>query len=115
MHVLLLVVKFVVLNADDYFALVAFQMARPTLQIIVMRHCQEKVLHMLLLVVRFAVLDVDDYFTLVVFQMAAFHVITFCSCTVVQTKKLLENYLLRKVKRTVLFGCYVRHLRCLHV
>jgi len=28
MHVLLLVVRFVVLNTDDYFALVAFQMAR---------------------------------------------------------------------------------------
>jgi hypothetical protein len=32
-HVLPLVVRFVVLNADDYFTLVAFQMARPTLYV----------------------------------------------------------------------------------
>jgi len=32
-HVLLLVVRFVVLDADDYFALVAFQMARSTLHV----------------------------------------------------------------------------------
>jgi len=31
--VLLLVVQFVVLNADDYFALMAFQMARPILYV----------------------------------------------------------------------------------
>ncbi len=61
MHVLLLVVRFIVLNADDYFALVAFQMARPTLQTIAMCHCQEKVVHMVLFIVRFAVLDADDY------------------------------------------------------
>ncbi len=39
-------------------------------QIIVMCHCQKKLVHVLLLVVRFAVLDADDYFVLVVFQMA---------------------------------------------
>ncbi len=33
MHVLLLVVWFVVLNVNDYFALVAFQKARPTLYV----------------------------------------------------------------------------------
>jgi hypothetical protein len=66
-HVLLLVVQFVVLNTDDYFALVALQMAWLTLQTITMRHCQEKVMHVLLLVVWFAVLDTDDYFTLVMF------------------------------------------------
>jgi len=33
MHVLLLVVWFIILDADDYFALVAFQMARLTLYI----------------------------------------------------------------------------------
>ncbi len=33
MHVLLLVVRFVVLDVDDYFGLVAFQMARLTLYI----------------------------------------------------------------------------------
>jgi hypothetical protein len=32
-HVPLLVVRFVVLNVDDYFTLVAFQMARVTLYI----------------------------------------------------------------------------------
>jgi hypothetical protein len=32
-HVMLLVVRFVVLNVDDYFVLVAFQMAQPTLYI----------------------------------------------------------------------------------
>ncbi len=32
-HVLLLVVQFVVFNVDDYFTLVTFQMARPTLYI----------------------------------------------------------------------------------
>jgi hypothetical protein len=32
-HVLLLVVRFVVLDANDYFVLVAFQMARPTLYV----------------------------------------------------------------------------------
>ncbi len=70
MHVLLLVVQFVILDTDDYFVLVAFQMARSTLQTIVMRHCQEKVVHVLLFVVQFVVLDVDDYFALVAFQMA---------------------------------------------
>jgi len=40
------------------------------LQIIVMCHCQKKVVHVLLLVVRFVVFDVDDYFVLVAFQMA---------------------------------------------
>jgi hypothetical protein len=70
MHVLLLVVRFVVLDVDDYFTLVAFQMARPTLQTITMRHYQEKVVHVLLLVVWFVVLDIDDYFALVAFQMA---------------------------------------------
>jgi hypothetical protein len=68
--VLLLVVRFAVFNVDDYLALVAFQMAQPTLQTIVMHHCQEKVVHVLLLVVRFAVLDADDYLAFVVFQMA---------------------------------------------
>ncbi len=34
MHVLLLVVWFVVLDIDDYFTLVAFQMARLTLYVI---------------------------------------------------------------------------------
>jgi hypothetical protein len=67
---LLLVVQFAILNADDYFALVAFHMAWPTLQTIAMHHCQEKVVYVLLLVVQFAVLDIDDYFALVVFQMA---------------------------------------------
>jgi hypothetical protein len=33
MHVLLLVVQFVVFDADDYFALVVFQMAWPTLYV----------------------------------------------------------------------------------
>jgi hypothetical protein len=47
--------------------------------------------------------------------MGAFHVITFCSCTAVQTKELLENYLPRKVKGNFLFGCYVRHLGCLNL
>ncbi len=69
MHVLLLVVQFAILDVDDYFALVAFQMARSTLQTITMCHYQEKVMHVLLLVVRFVVLDIDDYFALVVFQM----------------------------------------------
>ncbi len=68
MHVLLLVVRFAILDVDDYFALVAFQMARSTLQTITMCHYQEKVMHVLLLV-RFVVLDIDDYFALVVFQM----------------------------------------------
>jgi hypothetical protein len=67
---MLLVVRFVVLDANNYFVLVAFQIARLTLQTIAMRHCQEKVVHMLLLVVWFVVLDTDDYFTLVAFQMA---------------------------------------------
>jgi hypothetical protein len=58
-------------------------MARPTLQIIAMHHCQEKVVHVMLLVVRFNVLDKDDYFALVVFEMAqptlyvAWHTILF--------------------------------------
>jgi hypothetical protein len=47
--------------------------------------------------------------------MGAFYVITFCSCTVVQTKELLENYLPRKVKGIFLFGYYVKHLGCLDV
>jgi hypothetical protein len=64
---LLLVVQFVVLDVDDCFALMAFQMAQLTLQIITMHHCQKKNVHMLLLVVRFIVLDTDDYFALVVF------------------------------------------------
>jgi hypothetical protein len=68
--VLLLVVWFVVFDANDYFVLVVFQMARPTLQTITMRHCQEKVVHVLLLVIRFVVLDGNDYFALVAFQMA---------------------------------------------
>jgi hypothetical protein len=38
-HVLLLIVQFVIFDVDDYFALVAFQMAWPTMQTIVMRHC----------------------------------------------------------------------------
>jgi hypothetical protein len=33
MHVMPLVVQFVVLDIDDYFALATFQMARPTLYI----------------------------------------------------------------------------------
>ncbi len=33
MHVLPLVVRFAVLNIDDYFVLVTFQMARPTLYV----------------------------------------------------------------------------------
>jgi hypothetical protein len=69
-HVPLLVVRFVILDTDDYFALVMFQMAWPTLQTIIMRHCQEKVVHMLLLVIWFVVLNVDDYFALMAFQMA---------------------------------------------
>jgi hypothetical protein len=69
-HVLLLVVRFAILNANDDFALVAFQMARPTLQTIAMCHCQKKVVHMLLFVVWFAILNESDYFTLVAFQMA---------------------------------------------
>ncbi len=69
-HVQLLIVRFVVLDVDNYFALVAFQMARPTLQTITMCHCQEKVVHMLVLVIGFVVLNVDDYFALVAFQMA---------------------------------------------
>jgi hypothetical protein len=32
-HVLLLVVQFVILDEDDYFTLVAFQMAQPTLYV----------------------------------------------------------------------------------
>jgi hypothetical protein len=32
-HVLLLIVQFVVLDADDYFSLVVFQMARPILYV----------------------------------------------------------------------------------
>ncbi len=67
---LLLVVRFVILDVDDYFALVAFQMAQLTFQIIAIRHCQEKVVHVLLLVVLFAALDANDYFALVAFQMA---------------------------------------------
>ncbi len=67
---LVLVVRFVILDIDNYFAFVAFQMAQPTLQTIAMCHYQEKVMHVLLLVVRFAVLDVDDYFALMAFQMA---------------------------------------------
>ncbi len=51
MHVLVLVVWFVILDANDHFVLVAFQMARLTLQTIAMCHCQEKVVHMLLFVV----------------------------------------------------------------
>jgi hypothetical protein len=66
-HVLLLIVRFTILDANDYFALVVFKMARPTLQTITMHHCQEKVLHVLLLIVWFTVLDVDDYFALVAF------------------------------------------------
>jgi hypothetical protein len=69
MHVPLLVIRFVVLDVNDYFAFMAFQMARPTLQTIAMHHCQEKVVHVLF-VVWFAVLDTDDYFSLVAFQMA---------------------------------------------
>ncbi len=65
-----LVVQFVIFDANDYFALVAFQMARLTQQTIAMRHCQEKIMHVLLLVGRFVVLDAEDYFALVVFQMA---------------------------------------------
>jgi hypothetical protein len=38
-HVLLLVVWFAVLDVDDYFTFVAFQMAQLTLQTIAMRHC----------------------------------------------------------------------------
>jgi hypothetical protein len=60
---------FVILNTDNYFALVAFQMARLTLETIAMRHCQKKVVHVLLLVVRFVILDADNYFVLVAFQM----------------------------------------------
>ncbi len=33
MHVLLLVIWFIVLGVDDYFGLMAFQMARPTLYV----------------------------------------------------------------------------------
>jgi hypothetical protein len=33
MHVLLLIVWFVVLNIDDYFGLVVFHMAQPTLYV----------------------------------------------------------------------------------
>jgi hypothetical protein len=66
-HMLFLIIRFTVLDIDNYFALVAFQMARPTLKIIAMHHCQEKVVHELLLVVRFVILDVNDYFTLVAF------------------------------------------------
>jgi hypothetical protein len=64
---LVLVVRFAVLEANDYFALVAFQMARLTLQTIAMCHCQEKVVHVVLLVVWFIVLDANDYFALVAF------------------------------------------------
>ncbi len=67
---LLLVVWFVVLDADNYFALVAFQMAQSTLQTIATRHSQKKVVHVLLLIVWFVILDADDYFALVAFQMA---------------------------------------------
>ncbi len=67
---LLLVVWFAVLDANDYVTLVVFQMARPSLQTIVMRHYQKKVVHVLLFIVRFIVLDANNYFTLVVFQMA---------------------------------------------
>ncbi len=67
---LVLVVWLVVLDADDYFALVAFQMAWPTLQTITMHHCQEKVVHVLLLVVWLVVFYTDNYFALVAFQMA---------------------------------------------
>jgi hypothetical protein len=66
---MLLVIRFVIFDVDDYFALVAFQMARPILQIITMHHYQEKVVHELLLVVRFVVLNANDYFTLVAFRM----------------------------------------------
>jgi hypothetical protein len=66
-HVLLLVVRFVVLDTNDYFALMAFQMARLTMQTISMHHCQEKVVHVLVLIIWFAILDVDDYFALVAF------------------------------------------------
>jgi hypothetical protein len=67
MHVLSLVAWFVVFDTDDYFALVAFQMARPTQQIIAMCHCQKKVVHVLLLVVQFVIFDAKDYFALVAF------------------------------------------------
>ncbi len=50
-HMMLVVVWLTVLNIDDYFTFVAFQMARLTLQIITMRHCQKKDVHVLLLVV----------------------------------------------------------------
>ncbi len=66
----LVIVRFVVFDADNYFTLVAFQMARSTLQTITMRHCQDKVVQVLLFVVRFVVLNADDYFAFVVFQMA---------------------------------------------
>ncbi len=69
MNVLLLVVRFVVLDIDDYFALMAFQMAWPALQIIAMHHCQKKVMHVLF-ILRFTVLDAEDYLAFVVFQMA---------------------------------------------
>ncbi len=69
-HMLLFVVRFVVFDANDYFALMAFHMARSALQTIAMCHCQEKVVHVLLLVVQFVVLDANDYFALVAFQMA---------------------------------------------
>jgi hypothetical protein len=66
-HVLMLVVRFAVLDTNDYFALVAFQMAQPTLQSMAMRHYQEKVVHVLLLIIRFVILDKDNYFVLVAF------------------------------------------------
>ncbi len=69
-HMLLLGVRFAILNIDDYFALVGFQMDRLTLQTIVMRQYQEKVVHMMLIVVWFVVFDANDYFALVAFQMA---------------------------------------------
>jgi hypothetical protein len=40
------------------------------LQIIVMHHCQEKVVHVMPFVVWFVILDIDDYFALATFQMA---------------------------------------------
>ncbi len=67
---LLLVIQFVILDANNYFILVAFQMAWPTLQTITMRHCKEKVVHVLLFFVHFAILNVDNYLAFVAFQMA---------------------------------------------
>jgi hypothetical protein len=66
-----LVVQFAIFDTDDYFTLVAFQMARLTQQTIAMRHYQEKVMHVLLFVVWFIVLDANNYFALVVFQMVS--------------------------------------------